>query len=174
MENTENRTKRLSNKESNRLTKECLQIALMKLMAEKPFEQISVTEITKRAGVSRTAYYRNYSTKEEILEEACREILEEDRRSLERFKGDWKNWYLYFFNYMRRHADKVQAALVVKNPITSYDILNEMYPQDSKFGYYANIARQGAFYAILFDWIEHGMKESDEEMASICMKLFNE
>ena len=61
---------RLSNAEANRLTRECLQIALIRLMAEKDFDRITVTEITRLAGVSRTAFYRNYQTKEAIIEDA--------------------------------------------------------------------------------------------------------
>ena len=43
---------RLNNQESNELTRECIDMALMYLMSEKPFESISISEITKRAGVS--------------------------------------------------------------------------------------------------------------------------
>ena len=42
----ENRNiKRLSNKQANLLTKECLQMSLVKLMAQKPFEKITISEI---------------------------------------------------------------------------------------------------------------------------------
>ena len=34
---------------------------------EKAFSSISITEITSRAGVSRSAYYRNYPSGEDIL-----------------------------------------------------------------------------------------------------------
>ena len=58
---------RLSNAESNRLTRECIESALLILMEDKDLEDISITSIIKRAGVSRSAYYRNYSSKEDIL-----------------------------------------------------------------------------------------------------------
>lgn len=41
--------------------------ALLQLMEQKPYNEISITDIVKRAGVSRMAYYRNYQTKDEIL-----------------------------------------------------------------------------------------------------------
>ena len=41
--------------------------ALLDLVAEKPLERISITEITERAGVSRVSYYRHFSSKEDIL-----------------------------------------------------------------------------------------------------------
>ena len=74
---------RMSNKESNRFTRECLQTALIYLMGEKSFEKISISELVRRSGVSRTAFYRNYSSKEEILNEACTSILDHlDRKSV--------------------------------------------------------------------------------------------
>ena len=53
--------------ESNLLTKECIVTALLRLMQEKKYESISITDITTLAGVSRMAYYRNYKSKDEIL-----------------------------------------------------------------------------------------------------------
>ena len=46
---------------------DCIYEALIRLMDEKPYHEISITDISKRAGVSRMAYYRNYADKNEIL-----------------------------------------------------------------------------------------------------------
>jgi len=54
---------RQSNAESNALTKESIETALLALMKEKNFSSITITDIAKKAGVSRLAYYRNYSSK---------------------------------------------------------------------------------------------------------------
>ena len=45
--------------ESNRLAKECIVTALVELMKIKDYDAISITDIAKKAGVSRMAYYRN-------------------------------------------------------------------------------------------------------------------
>ena len=68
--------KNLSNKEANKVTRECLQTALIQLMSQKPFEKITITELVRRSGVSRTAFYRNYESKEEILNEVCRSFID--------------------------------------------------------------------------------------------------
>lgn len=57
-----------SNKEANQLTKESLETALLFLLEKKELKQISVSELVRKAGVSRNAFYRNYKSKEEILE----------------------------------------------------------------------------------------------------------
>ncbi|MDQ8819411.1 TetR/AcrR family transcriptional regulator, partial [Streptococcus ruminantium] len=57
-----------SNKEANQLTKESIETALLFLLEKKDLRQISVSELVRKAGVSRNAFYRNYKSKEEILE----------------------------------------------------------------------------------------------------------
>ncbi|MBT1172025.1 TetR family transcriptional regulator [Bifidobacterium sp. MA2] len=56
-----------NNEESNAFVRECIEGALIRLMETKPFDRISVSDIARLAGVSRNAYYRNYSSKEDIL-----------------------------------------------------------------------------------------------------------
>jgi len=59
-------TKQLSTKSLN-VQEEILE-ALPILMARKKLNDISISELCERAGVSRMAYYRNYDSKVEILE----------------------------------------------------------------------------------------------------------
>lgn len=56
-----------TNTKGNAFVRDCIFNALLTLMDEKPFQDISISDITRRANVSRMAYYRNYSSKEEIL-----------------------------------------------------------------------------------------------------------
>lgn len=42
---------------------------MLALIEEKPFEQVSIREITSRAGVSYPVFFRRYETKEQLLED---------------------------------------------------------------------------------------------------------
>ena len=53
---------------SNLLARKCIATALSQLLKEKSFSSITVSELTKKAGVSSMTYYRNYSSKEDIFE----------------------------------------------------------------------------------------------------------
>lgn len=57
----------MSNSEINAITRESIYLALQQLLETKTLAEITITEITSKAGVSRMAYYRNYQNKEEIL-----------------------------------------------------------------------------------------------------------
>ena len=50
---------RKSNQESNLLTREAIETALLQLLEKKDLTKISISELVKRAGVSRAAFYRN-------------------------------------------------------------------------------------------------------------------
>ena len=51
-----------SNEEANRLTRECLRIAVLQLSGSKSFDAMTVTEVAKRAGVSRSLFLRIFAT----------------------------------------------------------------------------------------------------------------
>lgn len=50
-----------------RRSRQWLQEALLQMMGRKPFQDITVTDVAERAGVSRLTFYRNFSSKEEVL-----------------------------------------------------------------------------------------------------------
>lgn len=164
---------RLSNTEANKVTKECLQIALMKLMAKKTFEKISITEITQCAGVSRPAFYRNYPSKEAIIEDALQSMFSGIHDSLTAYqdKQDWKAWYVLFFQTIKKNKKNFKIALDAHVPITSMLLLDSVFPPASHFEHYVNCAKESAFVRILTDWFENGMKESPEEMGEICDRI---
>ena len=51
--------------------------ALLILMEQKTYEEITITDIAKRAGVSRMSYYRLYRSKDDILIQHFNEIFAE-------------------------------------------------------------------------------------------------
>ena len=67
---------RMANEEANRITRESLQTALIYLMNEKDYKEITITELTQKAGTSRTAFYRNYQSKEDIMMEIMMEFVQ--------------------------------------------------------------------------------------------------
>lgn len=54
-------------KGSHSFAADCIYTALTQLMKTMPYKDITITDITNKAGVSRMAYYRNYKDKDDIL-----------------------------------------------------------------------------------------------------------
>ena len=164
---------RLSNVESNKVTKECLRIAMIKLMGKMDFERISITDIAKYAGVSRTAFYRNYETKEALVEDICQSLFNELKNSVssDRYRNDRKTWYISFFRTINENSDYFRIYLDAHLQFGKIFVLDSVFPPSNTMERYINSAKEGAFLRVLTDWFRSGMKESPEEMGEICVKV---
>jgi len=170
----------------NMITKESIFTALMILMKKKNFKEISITEIAKKAGVSRMAFYRNYNIKEDIIatyidelfQEYFNEILNHEKKDI------YENLRLYF-SYFRKN-DKLISNLINSNLINillekcvesfhslSQDVeCHKSYSTEKQKYWIEFIA--GGLYNVLTGWAKSGMKESDEYMAKIVFDFIND
>lgn len=168
---------KMSNEEANKITRESLQTAMIELMRTRDYRDISITELTRYAGTSRTAFYRNYNTKEDILIEICDEIRDSLQESLEQIETyeDPKQWFLEF--YRDSYDDRERMSLLLKVDLagkTNYDkpYWGHFYKNPAiKYSYY-RIALESTFWEIFWKWVGDGFKESPEEMAEICVSLY--
>lgn len=94
---------------TNVFIKECIAQALMTLLKKKELSAISITELTKVAGVSRMAYYRNFTSKEEIISSYCDIILqrydEEEIESATQGTYSDMNHMIHYFSFLIEHQD---------------------------------------------------------------------
>jgi AcrR family transcriptional regulator len=56
-------------------TKQWIFEAMLLLLDEKPYEQIGISELTEKAGVARTSFYRNFSGKDDVILQYLDDIL---------------------------------------------------------------------------------------------------
>ena len=170
---------RLNNEESNKLTRECLTAALMQLMKEKSLDKITITELVKRSGVSRTAFYRNYSSKEDILVDIRNYIAETSNSFLVKpeLKDNPRLWFRECFKIVQDNADLIRPILDAKLTLGDFfknqSVLDSLYPTDNRMNRYKNLAIEAAFQRIIIVWFDEGMIESVDEMASFCNDIFS-
>lgn len=168
---------RLSNEESKKITRESIVTALVLLFADKPFDKITVTEIVKKAGVSRTAFYRNFNTKEDVVRELSRSIIDNLNCFFEgeKYKGNGKALLTDIFRYIK--SNKRTISLLFNSKQIVYEILggktylDNVMPEAISTDYYRLVAAETALKKIIMEWFNRGMKESPEEMAGYCSDL---
>lgn len=68
---------RLSGDTRKRKTREALCAAMLDLLAEKPFDEIQILELTVRAGVGYATFFRHYAQPVEVLDEVAGELIRE-------------------------------------------------------------------------------------------------
>ena len=169
---------RMNNKESNQLTRECLQLALMHLMGEHPYEKITVSEIVRRAGVSRTAFYRNYTDKEDILHELGNRLINSIAEISEKpeLHENPRQWFEDVFRTVRDDKETIalfdQAGILQRELFSGRSISELLYPATDAETKYIRLALEAAFSQILISWFRDGMHESEEYMADICVYVF--
>jgi AcrR family transcriptional regulator len=59
-----------------RKSRTALQQALLTLIAEKPYAEVTIEDITERADVARATFYAHYRDKPTLLHEVCKDLVE--------------------------------------------------------------------------------------------------
>ncbi len=162
---------------SYRPTCRCLRGALIELMSEKELGQISITELVTRANVSRATFYRNYTSKEDLMEEIRKGLMLELAPILRRegSREDAYSRYLEFFSKNLENktlARNVFSFQVSLEKALSTHLFDECRgdPNDAD-AYYRNVAFEGAFLKIVNSWVVNDMPQSPEEMAALCCDI---
>ncbi len=171
---------RYSNQEANLLTRECVESALLMLMEEKDYASITITEIVRRAGVSRSAYYRNYSSKEDILAKAFQNALDVIMNTMLPALSE-KNAKGVYFALFEQVQKESRLFEIITKANQEYQFLKEVnatllgeVPKDDLGARYRLIAWIGSTFNLIFQWLADGMSEPPDKMADYCYKLFRE
>ncbi len=169
-------------KTENPLLKECLFTALIKLMDQKDFKDIKISEIAQKAGVSRMTYYRTYDSKEDIL---IQYFEEQSQKMLLALTANPDSTvyeiFCLFFTFFKKEAHLMEylykAGLlqeVIQRFATfvsgAYDKANAHMLDPKNKSYEVTFISGGLFF-LLLHWIERGLIETPEEMAHMSMRL---
>ena len=129
----------MSTKNSNFFSRDCMVQALIQLLKTKSLSNITITELTERAGVSRMTYYRNYHSLDEIFSSYLKDLVESYRQDVATWpdKGNYNDsrnmlhCYEYFNHYKEFIACLVQTGLghLLLQALDSY-ILDTYYTED--------------------------------------------
>lgn len=96
-----------------RRTRDALRAALLELLQDRPFEQITIRELAASAGIGYTTFFRHYPTTGDLLQEiAASEIRQLVDLQLAAFDaGDSRATSLALFQYVADHRTLWRALL---------------------------------------------------------------
>ncbi|WP_052447432.1 TetR/AcrR family transcriptional regulator [Clostridium polynesiense] len=161
--------------ERNKFTRMCIAEALIELMDTHNIESITVTDIIKRAGVSRRTYYNYFKSKAEVLSKYLQEIVAEYIKET-RTRTDIGGFNDYahichcfqFFQKYHTFVSTLMKANLYSILINALNQYMEVYVlPDSSYSRYELFYYAGALSNTYVKWIEGGMKESPEEIAKV-------
>lgn len=157
-----------------RFTRMCIGEALFVLLDQKEYGQIRISDIVKRAGVSRMTFYHYYDTKEEAVQDYFHEIVKEYVWEVERSKGKLGHFHdrssiMYALSFFDQYADFilkiVHAGLysIVIDAMNTY-LIEKIKPiyhiPDYELFFYG-----GALLNVFIQWEEGGKKETAAQIA---------
>ncbi len=180
-------------------SKRALRSALVQLMEERGFDNLSVNDLCERADLTRATFYNHFHDKDELLLTLEDEVIAD----LEIFRVDLACLSLIdlavavrtgrplpllvaLFDYLREQGDFLHAVLGPGGDIRFgprlrdcvctdlvWSVLHDRYRKSSAsfVGYYVSFYA-GAYLGVIMRWIETGMQESSEDMARIALRLF--
>ena len=159
-------------------SQEWLSAALLQLMEEKPFQEISIKDIAEKADLSRRTFYRVFETKEDplvwhmnlLFQEFLTELQERSCKQFEDvlvlYLGFWFR-HKHFFELLKRNE---LLPLMLNQYLRVFPEVFKMvkgdYPlsQHPEALSYAMAFSAGGLLSVLLKWADEGMIKTPDEI----------
>ena len=157
---------------TNAIIRESITEALLILMKQKPFAQINITEIVQKAGVGRVTFYRNYSSKEDVLVSTLNEAATQWWTA---FRTEARSDYV---EALFAHCMTVRAIVLL---LYEQDLMHLLFRNvndllgpaagDSELLAYQKSCLSGCVFGVLNEWFGRGMTDSPEKMSRLLRNI---
>ena len=165
MPNMEKRLENLkkANEESHSLIVESLKSALYELLETKEISEIKVVDLTKKAGVSRGGFYRNFYLVTDVLKDDIKMVADDVRRAM---GGDiGTNWEI-ILDTVYRHRKKIPLLLKAGMGFEILDQINRSIDEVEEKYKLRVTAWNGMIFNCVLLWAEQDFRESPRHLAA--------
>ena len=144
--------------------------ALLALLEEKPFSQITVTDLQLRSTVSRSTFYRSFDRPEDVLAYLCDQGFE---TALRKAEPSAQALGVAGFRYWMHNTAVLEAIVEVHRTDILFASLRRALTQAQHLPLLSDRAAENDYFVaivtsvmtgILTTWIEHGKRETPEEV----------
>lgn len=167
----------------NEVVRESIAQSLLLLMESESLDRITVVELTRKAGVSRMSFYRNFESKEDVLAAYTERVFRDFLHRIPDFTElkvleDSKIFFSYLRHYELLMKNLVKANLfgIFSDIFSQYfaTLFVDVYKLDRNSDYrsYELTYRVGGLANIIFIWVQNDFRETDEQMANVFRYLY--
>ena len=164
----------------SQMTKRALVASLKDLLAEKPLDKITVTDLTDHCGVNRMTFYYHFKDIYDLVEWVC---MEDARKALADNKTyeTWQQGFVRIFDAVRENKpfimnvyrcvsrEQVEKYLTPLTDDLLMGVINElsagMVVRAEDKAFIAQVYSY-AFVGLMLDWIKDEMKQEPEALVS--------
>lgn len=143
--------------------------SLLLLLKKKEFKDISITEICKKAGVTRMSFYRNFESKEDILLKRVRDVTDSFlKESSISYKNDTlSSYFVKLFTHMKQQTELCKAlykAGLIHMIKAEFDqVFLSTYRQE--YDEYKSVFLAGGIYNVFLFWFINDCRDNPEVLA---------
>lgn len=154
--------------------------SLSTLMNEKPYDKITISDLTRSSGLSRATFYRSFDSVDDVLNWKLDQKYKEMNEKFEKEGVNPEDQYAYlhhFFTYWLKDQNSLILEQLIQ--IGHYDVIYHIHcdnsmlirravaeklpEMDAYYDYYM-LSLIGAFIGFLITWISHGRVLSADEV----------
>lgn len=168
-------------------SKDRLTETFSRMLATTPFQQITIEDVAREAGVSRSTFYRHFSDKFELMNWVFKGRVDALAANNPHV-SDCKHFFIQYSRFLYQNKDYFQNAIKYKGQNSLKDLLytdgiklysnyiatalagNEM-PKQVRFA--IEVFVSGSIH-ITMQWLENGLKETPEELAELTFNCMPE
>ena len=160
--------------------------SLLELMSIKDYHKITIVDIAINADLARRTFYRNFNTKEEVLEAYMHQLCDEYIAYLSNTILSFENIGFAFFSFWQKHIDFLRTLKENHMLYFLLEMFNEYLPSTYQFykgdkaeydndieKSYALLFSAGGFWNVLVGWLNSETTLSPQEMSKIVTKALN-
>jgi len=161
-------------------TKSWIFDAIMLLMDEKPYDKITVSDITEKAGIARQTFYYTYDDKDDVIFEYLMNAFSTDLMSIETSQNDKKQdiiLFIFDYQYMVKNQKILEKILLIddiksrifrdlqKYPMSLMEhYKKKLSAEEYLIGRYKLCYQITGFLSLFFDWFVNGMPMPVEKL----------
>ena len=151
--------------------------SLFELMKVKPYNDISITEITDKAKVNRVSFYRNFTSKEDIIDKWIKSTTQNflSKSDISYQKDSTLDYFTKLFTHLEKH--KIEAMLIYR--INLFDLLKNEFDSNlinlhkKEYSNYKSYFLAGGIFNVYYFWLINGCKETPQQVAEKLVDLMS-
>jgi len=156
--------------------------ALERLLKKKSFDEISITELAKVAGISRMTFYRHYQNITDVLTSEMTAMIDELTTKLNITTVVRHEELVFSMQFLKDHGDFIKILVLAQQQDLLRDNIaqvlarlsaNKKQLQDlnsREFDYYVRYHSTG-LTGVIVDWITKTQPETPEELATFLERI---
>ncbi len=175
----------VKNNRRAQMTRLLLRTALIELMQEKPFKEITIKEICEQADLNRTTFYLHYTDQFALLADVENEVYQKTLETLKNVKpaADAPGMIETFLNYIKSNASLFRILFVdadsegfrsrfIQNMLNHLRFNIPLSCAAEEEPYLLCFLMQGSVHMIM-EWIKRGFDMEPGQLAALIFRACN-